>query len=332
MRKVALGVVVALCACLPFAGPGSAAPKKGEPAVVFTVKPEKSSYSEGEAMLLLLGLQNNSRQTIIADANFALGHTIQVNVTGPNGQKIDWQSSFATRDPGYQSLSPGGSFTRVVCLNCRAKDPFHYPFGQPGTYTIRMKYLPSALTPAERGGFLQAASLSQPLAAAPFEIHVTPAVVHLLAEPAKSTFRLGEPIRFTFRLRNISDQSVLTAYDLPLLHALSVKVTNASGEEMPWRGKAATGTPLISTLGPKSEVESYYSITPQNLFGTITRGVEVNKPGTYTVHAVYDLNESISVLQGYIGLQPVLIIPGPIAAPPAKFTVLPAAPSSQGNP
>ncbi len=331
MRKVALGLLVAFCACLPLAGLGSAAQKKSESGIIFTVKPEKSSYSEGEAMLLLLGLQNNSRETIIADANFALGRTIQVNVTGPSGQNIDWQTSFMTRDPGYQVFPPGGSFTRVVCLNCRTKDPFHYPFGQPGTYTVHMNYLPSALTPAQRSGFPEAAPLSQPVAAAPFEIHVTPAVVHLLAEPAKPTFQLGEPIRFTFRLRNASDQQVLAAYDLPLFDAVSVKVTDASGKEMSWRGKTTAGTPLISTIGPKSEIESYYSITPQNLFGTITKGVEINQPGTYTVYAVYNLNESIDLLQGYIGLQPVLIVPGPIVAPPVKFTVLPAAPSSQGT-
>lgn len=323
-KRTAWTILTAIFACLCLAVYASAAQKKAATAASFTVKPVQKSCSVGEAVLLLLGLRNTGQRTIVVDGNFALGRTVQVSVTGPQGKSIDWQAAFPKRTTEFQTLEPGDSVTRVVCLNCRSLDPFTYPFAKTGTYTVRMKYEPSGLTPAQRSRFPQAVALGQAIEAAPFELKVTPAALQFTAEPEHPTFQLGNPIRFVFHLRNTSKQGVLAAYDLPLLDAVRMKVVDANGKEVPWSGKQHSTVPLLSTIDAGGSVESSYEITPQNLFGNVLRDLDIRKPGTYTAYAVYDLSEPIDELQGYVGMMSIQLIPGPIAAPPVKFTVLPA--------
>lgn len=326
-KQAVCAAFVVLCACGWLAVQLSAAQKEAKPEAVFTVQPVKQSYSEGEAVLLLLGLQNTGQRAIVVDANFALGRTVRVRITGPQGKSIDWQSAFPERTPGFQTLEPGGSVTRIVCLNCRSRDPFDYPFDQTGSYTIRLDYEPFALTAAEHSRFPRAVALSHTVEATPFKLQVTPPVLQFTAKPAKPTFDLGDAIRFVFHLHNTGSQGVLVAYDLALLDAVHLKVVDANGKEVPWSGQQHNAVPLLSMLDPGSSVESGYAITPQNLFGTVLRGIDIRKAGTYTVYATYDLAEPINELQGYVGMTSILLVPGPIAAPPVKFTVV--APPSQ---
>ncbi|MDE3137171.1 MAG: hypothetical protein KGL59_11400 [Acidobacteriota bacterium] len=298
--------------------------KTAAPAAAFTATPVKSSYSEGEAILLLLGLKNTGQQTIIADAGFALGSTVQVSVTGPGGKAIDWAASFEAGAPRFQTVRPGNQITRVICLNCGSRDPFAYPFAEPGTYTVHLAYEPSGLTPAERASFPQAVALEHGIEAAAFEVRVTAPLVLFTARPAQAVFHVGDPVTFNFRLQNTGSQSVLAAYDLPLEGAVRLRVTDAAGKQVQPAGQPQSGQPLLSTIDAGSAIEASYPITPLNLYGTILRGFDIREPGTYTVEASYDLQQPIDVLQGYVGVLPVLIVPGPIAAPPVKFTVEPA--------
>lgn len=325
MKKILLGLAVGLWASAWLVGQGFAAQKpSGEAAAVFTATPMKSSYSEGEAMLLVLGLKNTGRQPLLIDGAFALGRSIVVTITGPAGKTIDWAGSFHEGTPRFQSLAPGDSLTRVVCLNCGSQDPFTYPLAQPGTYAVRMVYAPPALTPAQRSAFQNVATLDSPAPAAPVELNVTPPLVQFTAHPTRPSFAAGEPVTFVFRLQNGGSQDLLAAYDLPFLDAVRLRVVDAKGKEVPWRGQEASTAPLLSTIGPGSDAEASYPITPQNIFGTIIRGVDLLQPGAYTAYAVYDLDQPLGLLGAYTTMTPALIVPGPLAAPPVSFTILPA--------
>jgi hypothetical protein len=326
MKRITFGLLALLLGCGWMAAGGSVAQKQAGPAAAFSATPVKSSYSAGEAMLLLLRLENTGPQAIVADARFALGRAIQVRVTGPQGKAVDWAASFEPQTPGFREVAPGGRITRIVCLNCGARDPFSYPFGEPGTYTVRLSYTPSDLTPAERATFPHAVALDHSIEAAPFEVHVTPPVVRFTAQPEQPVFHAGEPVTFNFRLQNTGSLSVLAAYDLPLAGAVRLRVTDANGNPVPVSGRQPVVQPLLSTVDAGSAVEATHPITPQNLYGAMSAGFDIRQPGTYTVEAVYDLEQPIDVLQGYVGVLPILIVPGPIAAPPVKFTVAPAAP------
>lgn len=321
-RKRAVWALLALlCGCGLLAGQLSAARKTAAVTAVFTVNPVKGSYSEGEAVLLLLDLHNTGQRAIVVDGNLALGRTVRVHITSPQGKPIDWRSGFPERTAEFQTLEPGDSVTRTVCLNCRSRNPFRYPFGKTGAYAVRMEYVPSGLTAAQNGRFPQAVALSKAVEAAPFKLHITPAVLQFTAKPVRPTFHLGDSVRFTFSLRNTGSQGVLAAYDLPLLDAVRLKVVDASGNEVPWKGKQENTVPLLSMIGAGKSVESSYTITPQDLFGTVVRGIDIRKPGNYTAYAVYDLSEPIDEMEGYIGLTQSLLVPGPIVARPVKFTV-----------
>lgn len=333
MKLGAFGLLAILFVCCPMAPHASAARKVQQqpvPAAVFTATPVKNSFSEGEAILLLMGLKNTGAQTIVADSRFALGPTVQVNITGPGGKTIDWTASFDAGVPGFQTVRPGNQITRVICLNCGSRDPFAYPFAEPGTYTLRLEYTPSSLTPAVRASFPQAVALNHNIEAAPFEVHVTPPLLRFTAETAQPVFHVGDPVTFNFRLQNTGSQGVLAAYDLPLEGAVQLRVTDASGKQVPVSGKPQSGQPLLSTISGGGTIETSYPITPLNLYGTIVQGFDIREPGTYTVQAVYDLAQPIDVLRGYVGGLPVMIVPGPLAAPPVKFTVQ-AAPASGHN-
>lgn len=312
-------------ACGAFATGGSAAQEQPGPAAVFSARPVKASFSEGEAILLLLGLRNTGPQPIVADTRFALGSTVRVHVTGPQGRTTDWKASFEAGVPEFRVIAPGNRVTRVVCLNCDARVPFAYPFGEPGTYTVKLSYTAPALTAPERARFPRADALDQNLEAAPFQLRVTPPAVRFTAQPTQRIFHAGEPVTFHFRLENTSNQGVLAAYDLPLGSAVRLRITNESGRQIPLRGPSPNGQPLLSTVDAGGAVDAVYPITPQNFYGKITTGFEIREPGTYTVHAVYDLAQPIDVLQGYVGVLPILIVPGPIPAPPVKFTISAAA-------
>lgn len=328
MKRTTVGMLAVILACGWMAAGGSAAQNQGAgPAATFSATPVKSSYSEGEAILLLLRLENTGPQAIVADARFALGRTVEVRVTGPQGKAVDWAASFEPRAPRLQAFAPGRRTTRIVCLNCGARDPFSYPFGEPGTYTVQLAYTPSVLTPAERVAFPHAVALGHRIEAAPFEVHVTAPVVRFTARPAQQVFRTGEPVTFHFRLQNTGSQSVLAAYDLPLAGAVHLRVRDAKGNPVPFSGQAVV-QPLLSTVDARSAVEATYPITPQDLYGTMSAGFAIRQPGTYTVEAVYNLEQRIEVLQAYVGVLPILIVPGPLAAPPVKFTVAPAAPAN----
>ncbi len=327
MKRAVFGLLAILFACSSMAPRASAAQKarqQAAPAAIFTAAPVKSSFGEGEAILLLLGLKNTGTQTIIADSRFALGRTVQVSVSGPQDKTVDWAASFDAGVPGFQTIQPGNQITRVICLNCSSRDPFAYPFADPATYTVRLEYTPSSLTPAERVSFPQAAALDHNIAAAPFEVHVTAPALRFTAQPAQPVFHVGDPITFNFRLQNTGSQGVLAAYDLPLKGAVQLRVTDASGKQVAPTGRPQSGQPLLSTINAGSAIEASYPITPLNLYGTIAQGFDIRQPGTYTVQAIYDLAQPIDVLQGYVGMLPVLIVPGPLAAPPVKFTVEPA--------
>jgi hypothetical protein len=325
-----LAILFVCCSMAPHASAAQKAQQQPAPAAIFTATPVKGSFSEGEAILLLLGLKNTGTQTIITDSRFALGRTVQVNVTGPQGKTVDWAASFEAGVPGFQTLRPGNQITRVICLNCGSHDPFAYPFAEPGTYTVRLEYTPSSLMPAERASFPQAVALDRSIEAAPFELHVMAPVLRFTAEPAQPVFQLGDPVTFNFRLQNTGSQDVLAAYDLPFKGAVQLRVTDATGKQVPLSGKPQSGQPLLSTISAGSAIEASYPITPLNLYGTIVQGFDIREPGTYTVQAVYDLAQPIDVLRGYVGGLPVLIVPGPLAAPPVKFTVE-SAPSPAHN-
>jgi hypothetical protein len=325
---VLLIMLVACAGIAVYASPAQKEQKPAAAAAIFTAAPVKGGFSEGEAILLLVGLKNTGSQTIVADARFALGPTVQVSVSGPQGTTVDWAASFEAGVPGFQTIRPGNQITRVICLNCGARDPFAYPFAEPGTYTVRLEYLPSSLTPAERARFPQAVALDRSISAAPFEVQVTAPVLRFTAQPAQAVFHVGDPIAFNFRLQNTGSQGVLAAYDLPLEGAVRLRVTDSGGNEVPLAGRPPSGQPLLSTIDAGSAIEASYPITPLNLYGTIVQGFDIRQPGTYTVQAIYDLAQPIDVLRGYVGVLPVLIVPGPLVAPPVRFTVEQPAASS----
>jgi hypothetical protein len=324
MGRVVFGLLMIGLTCAGSVSPASSAQKEQKPAApaaTFTATPVKGTFSGGEAILLLLVLKNTSQQTIVADARFALGSTVRVSVTGPGEKSVDWAASFEAGAPGFQTVRPGSQITRVICLNCGSNDPFSYPFAEPGTYRVRLEYGTLSLTPAQRASFPQAVALDHGVEAAPFEVHVTAPLVHFTARPAQAVFHVGDPIIFNFRLQNTGGQSVLAAYDLPLQGAVRLRVTDAGGRPVQLSGQAPSGQPLLSTVDAGSAIEASYPITPQNLYGTIVQGFDIREPGTYTVQAIYDLQQPIDLLQGYVGALPVLIVPGPIAAPAVTFTV-----------
>jgi hypothetical protein len=332
MKRAILCFLTILVACEWVAPRAVAAQKKqtpAAPAAVFTATPVKSAFSEGEAILLLVGLKNTGTQTIVADARFALGPTVQASISGPQGKTVDWAASFEAGVPGFQTVRPGNQITRVVCLNCGARDPFAYPFAEPGTYTVRLAYAASSVTPAERASFPQAATLEHSIEAAPFEVQVTTPVLRFSARPAQAVFHVGDPITFHFRLENTGRQGVLAAYDLPLEGAVRLRVTDSSGNRVPVSGQPPSGQSLLSTIDAGSAIEASYPITPVNLYGAIVQGFDIRQPGTYTVQAIYDLAQPIDVLRGYVGVLPVLIVPGPLVAPPVQITLEPPAPASQ---
>ena len=323
MKRAVFGLLPIFFTCVWMAPRGSAVQKQSMPAAVFTATPVKSRFSAGEAILLLLGLKNTGTQTIVGDSRFGLGRTVQVSVTDPQGKSVDWAASFDAGVPGFQTLRPGNQFTRVICLNCGSRDPFAYPFAEPGTYTVRLEYTPSSFTATERASFPQAFALDRSIEAVPFEVQVTAPVVRFTAKPAQPAFHVGDSISFNFRLQNTGSQSVLAAYDLPFGGAVRLRVIDATGKQVPLTGRPQSGQPLLSSVDAGSTVEASYPVTPQNLYGTIVQGFDIREPGTYTVQAVYELAQPIAVLQAYVGGLPVLIVPGPLAAPPVKFTVEP---------
>ena len=307
---------------------GMAAQQQPAPSASFSATPVKTEFSAGQRSVLIVARTTTGRGASVAAARLALCRTIQVQVSGPQGKPVDWPASFEARVPGFQSIAPGNQITRIVCLNCGARDPFAYPFGEPGTYAVRLEYAPSGLAAAERARFPQTVPLDRNIQAAPIEVQVTPPVIRFTAQPAQPVFHAGEPVTCNFRLQNTGSQPVLAAYDIPFQGAVRLRVTDATGNPVPLTGQPTNAQPLLSTVDAGSAIEATYPISPQDLYGKIMQGFDIRQPGTYTVQAVYDLDQPIDVLQGYVGVLPILIIPGPIVAPPVKFTIAPASPAN----
>lgn len=327
MRRIAVVLLVTACACGWLVAQGSAMEPKDATAAAFSVTPAKNSFTQGEAVQLRCRLTNTGQTALIVDGNFALGNSVHPAVTGPQGKEINWSGSFNARQPAFQTLAPAASLTRIICLNCGARDPFKDPFGQTGTYTARLEYSSSAVA-AQAGNFPNAVPLKQVLKADPFHFQVSQAAVAFTAQPAQPVFRVGEPVIFHFRLQNRTNQAVLAAYDLSLENAVRLRVINENGSAVAWTGRAVARTPMLSTVSAGESISSAYPITPTDLFGTIVAGCNIQEPGTYTAYAVYMIDETFNVLQAYVGLLPNLIVPGPIPAPPVKFTVKRAKPES----
>ena len=309
-----------------------AAQKAPASPLTFSASAEQSTFSQGQAILLQLRLTNHGSAPAIVDAGFALGRTIQVNLTGAGGQAVNWSAAFPEGTPRWESLAPGRSLTRMVCLNCAARDPFADPLAAVGSYTLRLEYSAGALATAVQGNFPQAVPFTAALAAAPLSLRLTPATVRFTAEPTHPSFAVGDPIEITFQLQNTGSQPLVAAYNLPIQNAVWLKVTDASGAPVAWTGRPRSSGLLFSSLAAGASISVTHTITPQNLFGTIAQGVDIRQPGTYTVHAVYELAQPLSLLQEYVGVLPALIVPGPIAAPPVQFAVGPAAAPTSAQP
>lgn len=333
MKRIAWMALAVVCVCGWASARGLAKAQKGggSPAVAFHVTPIRSTYTEGEAVELQLQMTNNSRTTLIVDGNFALGSTIFPNLTDPQGKAIDWEKSFAPRNPYFVTVSPGGTLTRIVCLNCAIRDPFQDPLEQTGEYTARFEYKASSVA-AQAVNFPGASPLDETVTTPAFHFQISPAAVVFTAQPTEPTFQVGDPVTFRFQLKNNSKQSLLAAYDLSLNDSVYLRVLDANGNAVSWNGKPRSATSMLSTVSAGSTISSAYPITPTNLFGTMVAGCNITKPGTYTAYAVYRIPESFNVLRAYVGILPILLVPGPIQAPPVKFTVeAAAAPSSSTN-
>ena len=306
--------------CSWLAAHGLATAETAGPEAVFSATPLKSSFIQGEAVQLLLRLRNNGQRTLIVDGNLAMGNSVHPSVIDSQGKVMNWNRSFGAGQPAFQTLAPGASLTRVVCLNCGIHDPFSDPFEQPGTYTARLEYSASAVA-AQAKNFPNAVPLAQTLVAPPFPFQISQAQLVFTAQPTQPVFHLREPVTFDFRLQNRTKQSVLTAYDLSLGDAVRLRVVNENGKEVSWTGQPTPSSPMLATVSAGHSVDSVYPITPTNLFGTIVAGCDIREPGMYTAYAVYWIPETFNVLQAYVGVIPILIVPGPIPAPPVKFTV-----------
>jgi hypothetical protein len=320
MRRIVLIILITLCVCAGLTLSVSVMAQKGSSEAAFRVTPVQNTFTQGEAVELQIQLTNTGRTALIVDGNMAMGASVHPHVTDPQDQAIDWNSSF---DPGqsvFQTLAPGGSLTRIVCLNCGVRNPFSSPFGTEGDYTAQLEYDSSGAA-AQTANFPGAVPLSQNLTAAPIHFQISPAAVAFTAQPTQPVFHVGDPINFQFHLQNHSKVLLLTAYDLALNGSVRLRVLDADGHAVAWTGQPGNTTSILSTVAAGSSIDSAYPITPTNLFGTVVAGCDIREPGTYTAYAVYVIPESFNVLRSYVGVLPMLIVPGPIPAPPVKFTV-----------
>lgn len=313
-------VLLVMCLCGTLAAQAQTTASGSTASAVFSVTVVKAAFMKGEAIALQLQLSNAGRTNLIVDGNLALGASVQPSVTDPQGSAINWPASYRAGQAGYQVLAPGNAISRIVCLNCDALDPFNAPFGITGSYTAQIDYdCPGAA--AQTSYFPNAVPLTQSIAAAPVHFQIRGAGLIFRAQPTQPAFRTGEPVRFNFQLRNTTSQTVMAAYDLSLGDAVRVKVVDDNGKEVPWTGLSQAPAPMLTAVSPHSAVNDAYPITPINLFGTMVAGCDIRQPGTYTAFAVYMIPESFNVLQAYVGVLPVLVVPGPLVAAPVKFTV-----------
>jgi hypothetical protein len=330
MKRIALIALITAGACgwLAARALAMAQRKAPAPAVVFSVTPLKSTYMEGQAMELQLQLTNNGPATLIVDANFAMGASVHPSLTDPKGQPVDWEKAFRPGIPDFETLAPGNSLTQIVCLNCGIREPFNTPFQMTGQYAGHLVYRLAGVS-AQVANFPGAVPMRQTLTTAAFHFQISPPMVLFTARPTQPVFQAGQPITFTFQLQNKTNLAVLAAYDLALNDAVQLKIVDANGNPVDWTGAQNPATPMLSTVAPGTSIDSTYPITPTNLFGTVVAGANIREPGTYTAYAAYGIPESFNVLRAYVGILPMLIVPGPLNAPPVKFTVAPAAsPSS----
>lgn len=309
-----------MCGWMTAHGLAKAQKSGGAPAVALRATPIKSTFTEGEAVELQIQLTNNSQTTLIVDGSFALGATVHPSLTDPQGKAIDWEKSFTPRNPYFVTVSPGGTLTRIVCLNCAVRDPFQAPFEQTGDYTAQLKYHASTVA-AQAANFPGATPLEETVTTPAFHFHISPAAIVFTAQPTQPTFQVGNPVTFRFQMQNKTKQSVLAAYDLSLDDSVYVRVLDAKGNVVAYKGKPRALNPMLSTISAGTTISSAYPITPTNLFGTVVAGCNITKPGTYTAYAVYRIPESFDILRAYVGILPIMLVPGPIQAAPVKFTV-----------
>jgi len=138
--------------------------------------------------------------------------------------------------------------------------------------------------------------------------------------PTSQKVTVGEPIKLTFRLRNVGIQRALADRRFLLYHTVWLEITGAAGEEVKWCGRM-TETLLrqgdLVILAPGAQVAKTVRISCDS---KRVAGYAMDAVGEYVVKARYELALPPKALKTIA--QDAVIVRGSVEAPPVHVEVV----------
>jgi hypothetical protein len=165
-------LIIALCLVAPYL-PCAAETKMDD--VTFDVVPASQQAALGNPIMLTFRLRNGGKGDVLVDRRFLLNHVVQLEVTTPSGQKVEWCGRLVdvlVSRGDYAILTPAGQVERTMAVSCDGRGSPGYSFSTPGEYVVRARYelaVPKAASDAAGNG---APLVRGPLEAAPVRVVV----------------------------------------------------------------------------------------------------------------------------------------------------------------
>jgi hypothetical protein len=139
--------------------------------------------------------------------------------------------------------------------------------------------------------------------------------------PTSQKVALGEPIRLTFRVRNVGTQDALANRRFYLNHVVWLKITAPSGQEAAWCDTRVNDAAILDSdyviLRPRAHVERTLRVSCND---KRTSGFSFVAPGEYVVRAHYRLGYPAEGLRE--AARGAFILPGKLEAKPVHIEVL----------
>ena len=144
--------------------------------VVFTAKPVKKDFEIGEKIVFSFSLRNEGQQDVAVRA-FVLGHDVYLEITGPDGDKVQWSGGVPTLlFEKLHVLHPGE--VRTASLDIQYEEEAGlggYPIKEPGKYRMTAEYyIPGEVKYLKRKAPATATVAKGPFEAEPVEFWLVP--------------------------------------------------------------------------------------------------------------------------------------------------------------
>jgi hypothetical protein len=143
--------------------------------MTFDVVPASQQAALGSPITLTFRLRNDGKRDVLVNRRFLLNHVVQLEVTAPSGQKVEWCGPLVdvlVSRGDYAILKPAGRVERTMAVSCDGRGSPGYSFSTPGEYVVRARYEPAVPTDALDAIAKGAQLVRGPLAAAPIRVVV----------------------------------------------------------------------------------------------------------------------------------------------------------------